>query len=72
MTIVFIPFRFAIVWIPLLLLLIFNSILISYVRRSKQTIQRNNQGIQLRRHNRNQGEQRNTTIMLSKLNKLIN
>ncbi|UJR09874.1 hypothetical protein I4U23_014096 [Adineta vaga] len=56
---------FAIIWIPLVLLLIFNSILISYVRRSKQEIQQNLGGVELRRHNRgSQGEQRKTTIML--------
>ncbi|CAF2861862.1 unnamed protein product [Rotaria sp. Silwood2] len=56
---------FAIIWIPLLLLLIFNTILISYVRRSKRNQRRNNEGIQLRRHSRgNHGEQRKTTIML--------
>ncbi len=54
--------RFAIIWIPLLLLLIFNTILIAYVRHSKQ----NNECIELRRHNRgNHTEQRKTTIMLS-------
>ncbi|CAF1079905.1 unnamed protein product [Adineta steineri] len=56
---------FAIVWIPLVLLVIFNTILISYVRRSKLHIQKTNEGIHLRRHNRgSQGEQRKTTIML--------
>ncbi|UJR36222.1 hypothetical protein I4U23_028954 [Adineta vaga] len=56
---------FAIVWIPLLLLVIFNTILIIYVHRSKQEEQQNNEGIKLRRHNRgNQSEQRKTTIML--------
>jgi len=55
---------FAIVWIPLLLLIIFNTILILYVHRSKQS---HSEGIELRRHNRsNQTEQRKTTIMLSK------
>lgn len=59
--------RFVIVWIPLLLLLIFNTILISYVRRSKRTKQNKSEGVELRRHNRsNQCEQRKTTIMLSK------
>lgn len=56
---------FAIIWIPLLLLVIFNTVLISYVRRSKQTTQQDKEGIELRRHNRaNQVEQRKTTIML--------
>jgi hypothetical protein len=59
--------RFAIIWIPLLLLLIFNTILISYVRRSKQSKQQNSEGVELRRHNGgNQSEQRKTTIMLSR------
>lgn len=59
-------YRFAIIWIPLLLLVIFNTVLISYVRRSKQTTQQDKEGIELRRHNRaNQVEQRKTTIMLS-------
>ena len=59
--------RFAIVWIPLLLLAIFNTVLISYVRRSKQTTQQDKEGgVELRRHNRtSQVEQRKTTIMLS-------
>ncbi|CAF0952405.1 unnamed protein product [Rotaria sordida] len=56
---------FAIIWIPLLLLIIFNTILISYVRRSKQDQRQNREGILLRRHNRgNHSEQRKTTIML--------
>ncbi|CAF1482247.1 unnamed protein product [Adineta ricciae] len=56
---------FAIIWIPLVLLLIFNTILISYVRRSKRKLQQNQDGIELRRHNRSsQSEQRKTTIML--------
>ncbi|CAF1617529.1 unnamed protein product [Rotaria magnacalcarata] len=56
---------FAIIWIPLLLLVIFNTILIIYVHRSAQSEQKNSQGIQLRRHTQgNQGEQRKTTIML--------
>ncbi|CAF3145012.1 unnamed protein product [Rotaria socialis] len=56
---------FAIIWIPLLLLVIFNTILIIYVHRSVQSEQKNKQGIQLRRHTQgNQGEQRKTTIML--------
>ncbi|CAF1380889.1 unnamed protein product [Adineta ricciae] len=56
---------FAIIWIPLLLLIIFNTILIIYVHRSKQEEHKNKEGIKLRRHNRgNQGEQRKTTIML--------
>ncbi len=59
--------RFAIIWIPLLLLVIFNAILILYVHRSKQTEHRISEGMKLRRHNRgSQGEQRKTTIMLSK------
>ncbi len=59
--------RFAIIWIPLVLLVIFNTILIFYVHRSKQNELRNSDGIKLRRHNRgSQGEQRKTTIMLSK------
>lgn len=59
--------RFAIIWIPLLLLVIFNSILILYVHRSRQNENRISDGVKLRRHNRgNQGEQRKTTIMLSK------
>lgn len=41
--------------------------LIIYVHRSKQNEQESSQGIKLRRHNQgNQGEQRKTTIMLSK------
>ncbi|CAF0923468.1 unnamed protein product [Rotaria sp. Silwood1] len=56
---------FAIIWIPLLLLAIFNTILIIHVHRSKQNEHRNSEGIQLRRHNQNsQGEQRKITIML--------
>ncbi|CAF0814814.1 unnamed protein product [Rotaria sordida] len=56
---------FAIIWIPLLLLAIFNTILIIHVHRSRQNEHRNSEGIQLRRHNQgNQGEQRKTTIML--------
>ncbi|CAF2043623.1 unnamed protein product [Rotaria magnacalcarata] len=56
---------FVIIWIPLLLLLIFNTILIFSVRRSKQNEQRNSDGTQLRRHNRaNHSEQRKITIML--------
>jgi hypothetical protein len=67
MKIIFLLYRFAIIWIPLLLLAIFNTILIIYVHRSKQNERKNSEGIQLRRHNRgNQGEQRKTTIMLSK------
>ncbi len=60
--------RFAIIWIPLLLLVIFNTILIFYVHRSKQNEHRISDGVKLRRHNNrgNQGEQRKTTIMLSK------
>jgi hypothetical protein len=59
-------YRFAIIWIPLLLLVIFNTILIFYVHRSKQNEHKNSEGIKLRRHNRgSQGEQRKTTIMLS-------
>jgi hypothetical protein len=47
----------------------FNTILISYVRRSKQNTQQNSEGVELRRHNGgNQSEQRKTTIMLSKSN----
>jgi hypothetical protein len=42
-----------------------------YVHRSKQDEHRTSNGIQLRKHNRgNQGEQRKTTIMLSKFLKL--
>ncbi|CAF3330907.1 unnamed protein product [Rotaria sp. Silwood2] len=56
---------FAIIWIPLLFLAIFNTILIIHVHRSKQKEHRNSEGIQLRRHNQgSQGEQRKTTIML--------
>lgn len=59
-------FRFAIVWIPLVLLIIFNTVLIVYVHRSRQSDYGVSDGIQLRKHNRgNQGEQRKTTIMLS-------
>ena len=48
-------------------MVIFNTILISYVRRSKLNKQCNSEGVELRRHNRgNQCEQRKTTIMLSK------
>ncbi|CAF0821967.1 unnamed protein product [Adineta steineri] len=63
---IYFPFvTFAIIWIPLLFLVIFNTILILYVHRSKQDDHKNKEGIQLRRHNRgNQGEQRKTTIML--------
>jgi hypothetical protein len=61
--------RFAIVWIPLVLLIIFNTVLIVYVHRSRQSERNTSEGIKLRRHNRgNQGEQRKTTIMLSTLN----
>jgi hypothetical protein len=43
-----------------------------YVHRSKQDEQRTSDGIKLRKHNRgNQGEQRKTTIMLSKFLKII-
>jgi hypothetical protein len=61
--------RFAIIWIPLLLLLVFNTILIRYVHRSKRDKQEDSSGsIELRRHSRgHQNEQRKTTIMLSKL-----
>ncbi|CAF3886220.1 unnamed protein product [Rotaria sp. Silwood1] len=56
---------FAIIWIPLVLLVIFNTILIHYVRRSKLNQQPNDTGFQLRRHSRgNHSEQRKTTIML--------
>ncbi|CAF3033879.1 unnamed protein product [Rotaria socialis] len=56
---------FAIIWIPLLLLLIFNTILIVSVRRSKQHDRQNCDGDQLRRHSRtNHTEQRKITIML--------
>lgn len=59
--------RFVIIWIPVVLLLIFNTILISYVRRSKENKQQHGEGVELRRHNRgNQSEQRKTTIMLSR------
>ncbi|CAF0860199.1 unnamed protein product [Didymodactylos carnosus] len=56
---------FAIVWIPLILLLIFNTILVYYVHRSKTTSQETIDGFKLRRHHRTaQNEQRKTTIML--------
>ena len=59
--------RLVIIWIPLFLLLIFNTILIMYVRRSKENKQQDAEGVELRRHNRgHQSEQRKTTIMLSK------
>ena len=59
-------FSFAIVWIPLVLLIIFNTILIIYVHRSRQNERGISEGLKLRRHNRgNQGEQQKTTIMLS-------
>ena len=59
--------RFTIVWIPLLLLVIFNTILVIDVQRLKQNKEYNNEGIQLRRHaHGNLSEQRKTTIMLSK------
>ena len=42
-------------------------ILINYVHHSKKNEHRISEGMKLRRHNRgNQGEQRKTTIMLSK------
>ena len=61
--------RFAIIWIPLLLLVVLNTMLIHYVRRSKTNRSMRNPGeVELRRHTRgNQGEQRKTTIMLSKI-----
>ncbi|CAF0751765.1 unnamed protein product [Didymodactylos carnosus] len=56
---------FAIIWIPLILLFIFNTILIVYVHRSKKSSQNSIDGIKLRRHHRTtQNEQRKTTIML--------
>lgn len=67
MTDEFLFLRFAIIWIPLVLLAIFNTILIRYVHNSKTKEHRISEGMKLRRHNRgNQGEQRKTTIMLSR------
>ena len=62
--------RFAIVWIPLTILLIFNTILITYVSHSERIKRTTNDNFQLRRHSRaKHNEQRKTTNMLSKLNK---